>query len=66
MTRRRLFVAPLLVSAALGVTACGVPTQEHPEIVKRHEVPFGLTEHEPPVAPSSTTIPVTPDRNTQR
>lgn len=59
-------MATPLVAVALSVTACGVPTQDHPEIVKRTDVPFGLTEHEPPAAPSSTTVPVSPDRDAHR
>ncbi len=55
------FVAGVVAVAALVLSGCGVPAQDQPDVVNRHDVPFGLAQegsHPPPV---STTIPVTPD-----
>jgi hypothetical protein len=61
MTRRRVLAAASLAALVLASAACGVPSQEHPEVVDHDDVPFGLTE-ESPSRPPPTTVPVTPDR----
>jgi hypothetical protein len=61
MTRRRVLGACLAALAAVGVGACGVPIQDHPDAVERDKVPFGLTQDEPHTTSTSTTIPVAPD-----
>jgi hypothetical protein len=44
---RTAFVAAVL---ALSFGACGVPTEDHPQIVERKDVPFGLVQDDPPRA----------------
>ena len=51
---RRLAVAALV---GLILTACGVPTQEHPQRINRGDIPFGLLETSKGSASTTTTRP---------
>jgi hypothetical protein len=64
MNVRRLVIVPALAVALVVPAACGVPPQEHPEVVDHADVPFGLAEETTPTPPSSTSVPVSPDRPT--
>jgi hypothetical protein len=46
-----------LVVAALALAGCGVPTQDHPRVVERDDVPFDLTQDVPPTTPPESSPP---------
>jgi hypothetical protein len=43
----------LAVAAVLALGACGVPTEDRPQIVEREDVPFGLVQDAPPRSSSA-------------
>jgi hypothetical protein len=45
--KRRIAVILGALLVTLGASACGVPSQSHPEKVDREDLPFGLTHDEP-------------------
>lgn len=63
MRRRRATVLAVLVLAALGLGACGVPVDARPTALARNGIPFGLLDPVPPpttstTAPSPVGVPV--------
>jgi hypothetical protein len=48
MSVGRRWRATLIVVLGSSLAACGVPTEDHPRIVEREEVPFGLVRDHPP------------------